>query len=67
MIANIARFRHRLLIAAVVRFQDPRGATRCLFLRDALKEVKREGFTLAFEGPPSKGEKIVVIWWMAQE
>lgn len=38
-----------------------------LFLRDALKEVTREGFTLAFESPPPKGEKNVVIWWIAQE
>jgi hypothetical protein len=38
-----------------------------LFLRDALKEVTRESFTVAFEGPPPRGEKNIVIWWMAQE
>lgn len=38
-----------------------------LFLRDALKDVSREGFTLAFEAPPPKGRDNVIVWWMAQE
>ncbi len=38
-----------------------------LFLRDALKAVTREGFTVAFETPPPKGEGNVTVWWMAEE
>jgi hypothetical protein len=38
-----------------------------LFLRDATKAVTRDGFAMAFESPPPKGEKNVIVWWMAQE
>jgi hypothetical protein len=37
-----------------------------LFLRDALRGVTKDGFTVAFETPPARGET-VTVWWMAQE
>jgi hypothetical protein len=38
-----------------------------LFLRDALKEVTRDGFTVAFETAPPKGDGNITVWWMAQD